>query len=163
MNDAKVDPADKLAQIYIDILQNELGLVAHADDDKDVLFKLVDFGTFMISLDAARDPEYFMLVFPNFASSKSTGMKVEDLYRIANDINLLKKAVKISVRKSDDGDFSMVATAESFLASADQAPSSEIIKATLGRYISAIRSGVRATVDAIEKQKSGGTQTNQTM
>mgnify|MGYP003362132789 CR=1 FL=1 len=162
MSDAKFDP-DKLAQIYIDILQNELGLMAHADKDKDVLFKLVDFGTFMLSLDAERDPEYFMLVFPNFASSQSTGLKAEDLYQIANDINLSKKAVKISVRKSDDGGFSMVATAEAFLAGADQAPSGEIIKATLGRYISAIRSGVRAAVDAIEKKQADGTQTPQTM
>lgn len=153
MSGTTVSP-DALAAIYMDVIEKDLGLVASQDADNDVVFKMMDFGTFILSLDAERDPEYFMLVFPNFASTNDENL-MKDFYHIANDANRTKKAVKISLRDTDDG-LSMTATVEAFLAGADQAPSKDIIKATLGRYISSIRSGVRSVAEEIEKKKAEG-------
>jgi len=57
--------AQNLAQRYIDAL-TEIGVAAKRDDDNDVVFKILGTGSFYLSLDAEKDPEFMRLVFPNF-------------------------------------------------------------------------------------------------
>jgi len=141
------DKSKQLAEIYISALKR-IGLVGEAetDDDGDLIikFKMLDVGSFFIVADADKDPEFMRLVFPNFYLSKNETSVLNTL----NVVNLKCKAVKLWARNSGD-EMSVSAGIESFLAGADELPAEDLLVATLGRYISAIRSGVAVFVKEI--------------
>ncbi len=148
--------AQELATRYKTAVEESLGLIAKIDDDKDVTFKHPDLGTFYFSLDAAQDPEYMMLVFPSFADERSIGGDRVKLLEIVNAVNGQCKAVKLSVRERD-GHHNVTATAECFLAGADQGPTQELLKAIIKRTFSALTSGVRTFAEKVKAEKPGGT------
>ncbi|MDF1481106.1 hypothetical protein [Extensimonas sp. H3M7-6] len=137
--------AQNLAQRYIDAL-TEIGVAAKRDDDNDVVFKILGTGSFYLSLDAEKDPEFMRLVFPNFYESKDA----LPVLKAINTVNMENKAVKLWARERD-GKFHVSASIESFLASPDQAPDPGLLKAILERCLSATRAGVESFAEEIEK------------
>lgn len=133
--------ADNLANLYVAALDH-IGLNSHIDDDKDVVFKHPDLGTFFISLDAKDDPEFMRLVYPNFADQKLTGGDVPGLLRLINEVNRKNKAVKLYVRINDEGEANISAAIECFVAGPDEAPTLEHLQAIMKRCISAMRAGI---------------------
>ncbi len=133
----KID-AKNLAERYVTAVQDQLGLLAKKDDSDDVVFKHPDLGTFYFSLDAAHDPEYFMLVFPNFMNKDATGGDRLKLLEAVNIVNRRAKGAKLCMRDGDDGP-SVTASIECFVAGPDEAPSQEFLNAIIKRTMSSIR------------------------
>ncbi|MES2901576.1 MAG: hypothetical protein V4723_17740 [Pseudomonadota bacterium] len=135
--------AHDLASRYQNAINN-LGLNAKIDEEGDVIFKHLDLGSMFLSCDAAQDPEFMMLVFPNFASKDSLGLTRDQLLLAINAVNTKSKAVKLGIRVDTiETQCDVIATIECFLAAPNQAPSEEILNATIGRNLSALRASVK--------------------
>jgi hypothetical protein len=137
--------ADDLANLYVKAL-DDIGLTSRIDDDKDVIFKHPDLGTFYVSLDAADDPEFMRLVFPNFADQTLTGGDVPKLLSLINEVNRKNKAVKLYVRINADNEANISASIECFVAGPNKAPTLDHLKAIMKRCMSAMRAGIQTLV-----------------
>lgn len=132
--------AKQLAQLYVDALA-EIGVAAKIDEEMDVVFKSPGMGSFFISLDAERDPEFMRLVFPNFYSDKDA----PKVLNAVNTVNLQTKAVKLLMRgREAAGEVDVSASVECFLAGRDQQPELNLIKAIMDRCLAVIGAGVRS-------------------
>ena len=153
----KID-AKKLAERYKIAVQDQLGLLARVEDNEepDVIFKHPDLGTFLFSLDAKNDPEYFMLVFPNFMDKNATGGDRLKLLEAINKVNRRAKGAKLCMRDDDEGN--VMASIECFVAGPDEAPSQEFLNAIIKRTMSSIRACVAELVKEI-KETSASTST----
>lgn len=139
--------AAALAALYVSAVEDELGMKATNEDDRVVLFKYPDFGTMFYTIDADVDPEYMMLVFPNFANKTDLKLTRDQLFIAINQINTRNKAVKLCIRADTiDGDCDVLATVECFLGGSDTAPTPELLKATIKRNVTALRAGVHNLV-----------------
>jgi len=148
--------SNTLATLYKTVIEDELGMIAKVDDTDDVIFKYPDLGTLYFSLDAENDPEYLMLVFPNFADAKSLGLSREQLLLAINNVNSSSKAVKLSIRrKTIDTDCDVTATVEAFVGAQNQAPGEAFLRQTIKRNLSALRAGARSLVEESKKIKEG--------
>jgi hypothetical protein len=152
--------AKELALRYKSAVEEGLGLLAKLDDDNDVIFKHPDLGTFLISLDAKNDPEYMMLVFPNFADKDLTGGDKPKLLELINKVNRTCKAVKIGMRDGEEGN--VVATIECILAAPNEAPSQELLNSVMKRNMSAMRAAVE-TLIRLAKEKPNSEEPNSEM
>ncbi|MDB5918168.1 MAG: hypothetical protein JWR40_2402 [Massilia sp.] len=152
--------ATELATLYQNAVQDEVGLLAKIDEDNDIIFKHPDMGTMFFSVDAEKDPEYMMLVFPNFANKDVLGLTREQLLIAINTVNTQNKAVKLGIRADTIGTTcEAIATIECFLAGTNQAPSPELLKSIIKRNLSALRAGVRSLIkeaEAMTEQLSEG-------
>ena len=146
---SKIDPK-VLSERYRLAVVEQLGLVATVDAANDVVFKHPDLGTFYFSLDKD-DPEYLMLVFPNFVDKSATNGDCMKLLEIINKVNRKSKGVKLTMR--DDADCNVMATAESFVAAPDDGPSQDFLDATIRRTLSAVRSCVGSVIEEIKELK----------
>lgn len=142
--------AKELAQRYKTAVEEGLGLLGKPDDDNDVVFKHPDLGTFFFSLDAENDPEYMMLVFPNFADKDLTGGDKTKLLQLLNQVNRKSKAVKLAMRDDENGN--VVATIESFLAAPNQGPSQELLNSVVKRNMSAMRAAIDSLIRAAKDE-----------
>lgn len=130
--------ANKLAALYMKIVAEELKLEGKVDEDGDVTFHSEDFGKMFFSVDDT-DPEYMMLVFPNFADRKTLKMSTEQLMLAINRVNGDSKAAKLYVPEDEvDTTGDVWASVECFLAAEDQAPAESILRATIKRNISSL-------------------------
>jgi hypothetical protein len=165
MENTKPSPitALQLAQRYKSAVEEEVGLLAKIDEDNDVIFKYPDLGTMFFSFDAEKDPEYLMLVFPNFADRDDLEVTREQLLLAINAVNTQNKAVKLGIRAdSIDGKCDVIATIECFLGAPNQAPSEELLRAIMRRNLSALRGGVHSLLKETKKFSApagSGTQT----
>ena len=141
--------AKALAERYKSAIEDKLGLLAKIDDTNDVVFKHPDLGTFYFSLDAENDPEYLMLVFPNFIDKSATGGDRQKLLEAVNTVNRKSKGVKLSMRDGDEGN--VMATLESFVAATNEAPTQEFLNAIMKRTMTAMRACVGALVEEVKK------------
>jgi hypothetical protein len=134
-----------LTDVYSELVQTELGLIVTIDSDGDVIFKHPELGSLYIKK-FDDDPEFFMLVLPNFASCTSLGLDTAQLLSALNAVNGKMKAVKLVVQKSsvDDGSYAVTATVECFLAAPDEAPDQELLRSVLRRNLAVIRHGASA-------------------
>jgi hypothetical protein len=139
----------KLAELYQRVVQEELGLVATIDEDDDVVFKHPDVGTLFFSLDAERDPEFLRLVFPRFVNAEELGVTMAQLYEVLNTVNTTNKAVKVYIGQADrDSDEPRVsASIEAFIGAQDEMPDEALLRAIIGRTVSALRSGADEVID----------------
>lgn len=145
-----------LAELYQTVVQEELGMIATIDSDNDVLFKYPELGTLFFSLDAERDPEYLMLVFPSFADAKTLEVNREQLLLAINTVNNRSKAVKLSIRADTiNSGCDVMATVEAFIGASNQAPDATFLRQTIKRNISALRAGVRNLIEEVKKIKEG--------
>lgn len=144
---------EKLQQIYLAALDN---YKTEIDSDGDIRFSHPDLGRLYISLDADRDPEYFRMVFPNFADSNALGgFERTEMIAFANEVNSRNKVVKVTINYlNHDNTWNATVQVEAFMAAADTAPDAALVKATLGRYISAIKAGVSSFVQAMKESKA---------
>lgn len=143
-----------LAALYKTVIEEELGMIAKIDETDDVIFKYPDLGTLYFSLDAENDPEYLMLVFPNFADAKSLELSREQLLLAINNVNSSSKAVKLSIRrKTIDTDCDVTATVEAFVGAPNQAPGEAFLRQTIKRNLSALRAGARSLIEESKKIK----------
>ena len=149
--------ANELAQRYKKAVEEKLGLLGKIDDAGDVIFRHPDLGSFFFSLDAKDDPEYMMLVFPNFADKDLTGGDRGKLLELVNQVNRTNKAVKLAVR--DNPEASVGATDECFLGASGEMPSQDLLNGVIKRNLSAIRSAVQSLIQAA---KGGGAADQQT-
>jgi len=148
--------SNTLATLYKTVIEEELGMIAKIDETDDVIFKYPDLGTLYFSLDAENDPEYLMLVFPNFADAKSLELSREQLLLAINNVNSSSKAVKLSIRrKTIDTDCDVTATVEAFVGAPNQAPGETFLRQTIKRNLSALRAGARSLVEESKKIKEG--------
>jgi hypothetical protein len=154
-NDAKTDiTAEELAKRYQNAVQDEVGLLARIDDVKDVIFKYSELGTMYFSLDAENDPEYMMLVFPSFADLNTLGVTREKLLIAINAVNTQNKAVKLSIRRDKiETTCDVMASIECFLAGVNQAPTEELLRATIRRNLSALKAGVQNLIQELGATK----------
>jgi hypothetical protein len=144
------DMVDKtqLAELYQRVVQEELGLVATIDEDDDVVFKHPDLGTMFFSLDADRDPEFLRLVFPRFVNAEELGVTPAQLYEVLNVVNYSNKAAKVYIGNGDEDNAPRVsASIEAFIAGEDQMPDEALLRAIIGRTISALRAGANEVID----------------
>ncbi|KAB8045170.1 hypothetical protein [Janthinobacterium aquaticum] len=152
--------SNTLATLYKTVIEEELGMIAKIDDTDDVIFKYPDLGTLYFSLDAENDPEYLMLVFPNFADAKSLELSREQLLLAINNINSSSKAVKLSIRrKTIDTDCDVTATVEAFVGAPNQAPAEAVLRQTIKRNLSALRAGARNLIEESKKIKGDQVET----
>ena len=153
---SKID-AKALAERYKLAVEEQLSLVAKIDETNDVVFKHPDLGTFYFSLDAVKDPEYLMLVFPNFVDKDATGGDKTKLLEAVNKVNRKSKGVKLSMR--DDDDANVMATVECFVAASNEGPSQEFLNATIERTFSSMRACVGTLVEEIKNSSGAGDKT----
>lgn len=139
----------QLAELYQRVVQEELGLVATIDEEDDVVFKHPDVGTMFFSLDADNDPEFLRLVFPRFANAEELGVTPARLYEVLNTVNTTNKAVKVYIGNSErDGDDPRVsASIEAFIGKEDELPDEGLLRAIIGRTVSALQSGANEVID----------------
>lgn len=131
--------ANELATRYKTAIEEKLGLVGKIEEgDMAVSFRYPDFGVFYFAIDAKDDPEYMMLVFPNFADKDSTDGDIDKLVELANQVNKSNKSVKLSV--GDDSN--VTANIECYLAAPGEAPSQELLNSVINRNVTAIRAAV---------------------
>jgi hypothetical protein len=143
----------ELAELYVSLVNEELSLKGKRDDDDDVIFHFDDFGTMFYSIDAD-DPEYMMLVFPNFANLESLSLTKAQLMHAINLVNGTNKAAKLFVPEVFlESTCDVSATIECFLAGDDQAPSPALLRATVRRNLSALLDGARNLLIEADKMK----------
>ena len=132
--------AKELADRYKVAVEEQLGLIAKIDEDNHVVFRHPDVGTFFIPLNAENDPEYFRMVFANFADKRLTGGDKSKLLNLLNRVNSKYKGACLTMNDDDEGN--VWATVNGFLGAPDQGPSEEILNSVLARYFSALRTAV---------------------
>ncbi|GAB1392366.1 hypothetical protein MASR1M60_05290 [Rhodocyclaceae bacterium] len=145
----------QLQDIYLNALAD---YKTEIDSDGDVRFRHPELGSFYISMDAEDDPEFFRMVFPNFADNNSLeGLEKDEMIVVANEVNSRNKAVKMTVKyMQHDNTWNVSAQVEAFIAAPNAAPDPALVKATMKRYISAIKAGVVAYAQAIKDLKGAG-------
>lgn len=141
---ATKEDKQRLADLYVKALDG-FGLSGKPDEDSDgdvnVVFKHPDMGTFVIFLDADRDPEFMRMVFPNFADQRIVGGDSDKLLAVVNDVNRKSKAAKLYVTHSD-GEANVSVAIECFVAGPDEFPTQTHLNAIMKRCVSAVRSAV---------------------
>jgi len=144
-----------LAALYQTVVQEELGLVARADDDGDVVFRYPDLGTMFFSLSES-DPEFLRLVYPSFVDAGELGLTRVQLLEVINAVNHRCKAVKLSLQQDRDGKAGRVsASLESFVAAPDTLPAEALLRAIVTRCVSVIRHSAGELVkDALELKQA---------
>jgi hypothetical protein len=144
-----------VADLYQQIIQNELGLFAVVDEDSDVLFKHPEMGSLYVKT-FADDPEFLMLVFPNFTNRERLGVSGDELLLALNCINGKSKAAKLFVQeaKVTDGSYNVSASVECFLAGADQAPDATLINAVMRRNLATLRHSASKLLNYFDPQES---------
>jgi hypothetical protein len=144
-----------VVDLYHQVIQYELGLFAVVDADGDVLFKHPALGSLYVKT-FTDDPEFLMLVFPNFTNRERLGVSAEDLFRALNNINGKTKAAKLFVHESsvNDGTYNVTASIECFLADTDQAPDTKLIKAVIRRSFSVMRHSASTLLNYFSAQFS---------
>ncbi|MDD0814568.1 hypothetical protein PSQ39_08000 [Curvibacter sp. HBC28] len=144
-----------LAERYQTLIQEELGLMAHIDEDQDVIFRHPDLGSLYVRLDADKDPEYLMLVYPSFANQQSTGLDLVSALNVVNEANRTCKAAKAYLipRSEDEEGYRLSATIECFLAGSDQAPDPALLKAVMARNLKALQHLVQCIARACKEQQ----------
>jgi hypothetical protein len=144
----------ELAARYISLVDDELKLKGMLDEENDVLFQSEEFGTMFFSINPD-DPEYMMLIFPNFADLASLDLTKDQLLVAINIVNGTNKAAKLFVPEEFlEGSCDVTATVECFLAEADTAPELALLRATVRRNISALLDGARSLFVEAEKIKN---------
>ncbi len=136
----------ELQNVYRTVIRNTLGVEAFLDDEGDVTFDVPLQGTFYVMLDAQNDPEYFMLVFPNFY--KVDKGNYDTVLSAVNTVNNTNKAVKLSFRDKDWSG-NLKASAEMFIAAPNEIPDAVLLGHVLRRTLGAIISGVKAFSQAM--------------
>jgi hypothetical protein len=145
----------ELAELYKQVMEEEVGLVAKIDNDNDVLFRYPELGTMFFSLDAEDDPEYMMLIYPNFASAERLKLTREQLLLAINLVNTHNKVIKLGIRPdSIETSCEVMATIEAFVAAPDEPPTPEFIKGTIKRNLSALRTGVRNFINEAKRMSA---------
>jgi hypothetical protein len=145
--------SEDLAKRYKKAVEDQLGLIAKKDEVDDVVFKHPDLGNFYFSLDAENDPEYLMLVFPNFMDKDATGGDRLKLLEAVNRVNGKSKCAKLSVRPGEEAN--VIATVECIVAAPNEMPSEEFLNATIQRMFSTISACVKALVAEVRPPESG--------
>lgn len=145
----------ELQELYRNVVKRALGIDAHVDSEGDVTFEIPLQGAFYILLDAQNDPEYFMLVYPNFFNV--TKESYVNVLSAMNAVNSKNKAVKLSFRENDKSG-SVKATVEMFIAAINEVPDEKLLGNILKRTLGAIVSGVKAFSEAMPQadKTSGG-------
>ena len=141
----------ELQELYRSVVKATLGVDAHVDDSGDVTFDLPEHGSFYILIDAQEDPEYFMLVYPNFFTvTKDNYLRALIALNVVNGKN---KVVKLSYQEKENAG-KMKASSEMFVAGPNELPDKKLLAQILRRSISALVNGVKAFVH--EMPKAGG-------
>lgn len=130
----------ELQEFYRSVVKAALNVDSRIDEEGDVTFELPEHGSFYILIDAHEDPEYFMLVYPNFyAVTKENYLRALIALNIVNGKD---KVVKLSYQeKSNAG--SMKASAEMFIAGHNEIPDKKLVAQVFRRTIAAIVTGVK--------------------
>jgi hypothetical protein len=133
----------EMQNFYRTAVKASLGIDANIDDEGDVTFEVPSQGTFYILLEAQEDPEYFMLVYPNFFAIT----KENHLAALAaiNTVNSKNKAVKLSFQEKEHAG-SVKASAEMFIAAPNDMPDKKLVVQILNRTVNAIINGVKSFV-----------------
>jgi hypothetical protein len=138
----------ELQEFYRSVVKAALNIDSSVDDAGDVTFELPEHGAFYILIDAQEDPEYFMLVYPNFFTVTKENY-LRSLIAL-NSVNGDHKAVKLSYQEKDNAG-RMKASAESFVAGHNEIPDKKLVAQILRRTIGAIVSGVKAFLHEMPK------------
>lgn len=139
-----------LAQLYKEVIEQELGLVTHTDEDGDVVFfKYPELGGFFIPLDEENDPEYMSLVFPKFFNLEK-GLNRQQLLELSNQINANSKCIKIVIENSTGALNIMV---NMLVAGPDEMPTKEHLSAILPRMIHMIEHALREFASAANREQ----------
>lgn len=136
----------ELQELYRAAIKRAFGVDAHIDDEGDVTFEIPLQGDFYVLLDAQNDPEYLMLVYPNFF--KIGKENYHAALAAMNAVNSTSKAVKLSFREKDQSG-SLKASAEMFIAAPNELPDPKLLGHILRRTLGAIISGVKAFSQAM--------------
>ena len=132
----------RIADAYIEVLSNRMGLSAHQRDNV-VIVELQPGLKGMILLHES-DPEYLHLVVGFRASERDAS--VEELKRICAGRTEKSKVVKVIV--DEDGDLRF--SAEMLVAAPDCIPTTDHLQAVLPRTITMMRENIRRTLTEIE-------------
>lgn len=128
-----------LAALYQTVVQEELGMVARIDDEGDVLFKYPDLGTLYFSLSES-DPEFLRLVYPSFVEAGDLGLTRVQLLEVISTVNNRCKAIKLTLPQDRaDRAARVSASVENFVAARDTLPDAALLRAIVGRCVSAIQ------------------------
>ncbi|MCF8166997.1 MAG: hypothetical protein K9K38_05365 [Rhodoferax sp.] len=148
----------ELQEFYRSVIKAALNVDSRIDDEGDVTFELPEHGSFYVLIDALEDPEYFMLVYPNFyAVTKENYLRA---LIASNTVNGKDKVVKLSYQEKNNAG-SMKASAEMFIADHNEIPDKKLVAQIFRRTIGAIINGVKdflhempKNADISEKQGS---------
>lgn len=132
-----------LAELYVSIVQEKLGLVATIDDDGDVVFKYPELGHMFIAVDALRDPEVLQVVMPSFLGPHDVGLDRTQFLELLNRVNARSKGARVVLL---DGHERASAVCLSVLAAPDQIPDRKLIEQVLPRLIVMIRASAMLVV-----------------
>lgn len=138
----------ELQEFYRSVIKATLNIESRVDEAGDVTFELPAQGTFYILIDSQEDPEYFMLVFPNFFTVTKENY-LRSLIAI-NVVNGNNKVVKLSYQEKENAG-KMRASAEMFIAGANEMPDKKLVANILRRTVGAIVSGVNAFMREMPK------------
>jgi len=131
----------ELQEFYRSVVKAVLNIDSHVDHAGDITFELPEHGAFYILIDAQEDPEYFMLVYPNFFTvTKENYLRSLIALNVVNGNN---KVVKLSYQEKDNAG-KMKASAEMFIAGPNEVPDKVLVAQILRRTIAAMVSGVKA-------------------
>ena len=138
----------ELQEFYRSVVKGALNVDARIDEEGDVTFELPEHGTFYFLIDAQGDPEYFMLVYPNFyAVNKENYLRA---LIALNTVNAKNKVVKLSYQEKLNAG-TMKASAEMFIAGNSEVPDKKLVAQILRRTIGAVVSGVSAFLHEMPK------------
>jgi hypothetical protein len=141
---------NELADRYKKAVEGMLGLVATIDKDGDVVFHHPDRGGYFFNLNAERDPEYLMLIYPYFMDKSDVGGDGDALVRIANEVNRTVKVAKIVVMDNEDCD--VMAGVECLVAGPDEAPTQEFLNSIIRRAYDQLSSAVESFTEIVAKR-----------
>jgi hypothetical protein len=141
----------ELQEFYRSVVKAALNIDSRVDDAGDVTFELPEQGTFYFMIDAQEDPEYFMLVYPNFFTvTKENYLRALIALNVVNGKN---KVVKLSYQEKENAG-KMKASAEMFVAGPDEMPDKKLVAQMLRRTIGAMVGGVKAFLHEMPKTAS---------
>ena len=147
----------ELQEFYRSAIKAAMGIDSHIDDEGDVTFEVPLQGAFYVLLEAQDDPEYFMLVYPNFFSVNKEN-HVHALTAM-NAVNSKNKAVKLSFQEKGHVG-SIKASAEMFVAGPNELPDKKLVVQILRRTVGAIVSGVKAFAQEMPHTSTSSTHSN---
>lgn len=137
------DPKRDLAELYQRVVQDELGLEATIDDDRDVSFRYPELGLFYFLLNA-EDPECMRLTYAFLDAT--CGIAREELTTLCNTVNRGAKLAFLTVQDTDDG-YYVSASVGMVLAAPDAIPAEALLKVVISRAVGAIKSAVTRLLD----------------